>query len=328
MKYLLVYHKEDNDGLFSMSIMYHHLTKTVGVKEEDIDLFGANYQEMSEVNEDEWLNTYDHIIMTDISLPCEKMGKIFEALGENFIWVDHHAPIINETNSVGLDIISGLRSTDHSAILNMWNLLYNPACVDTRDKTLGFPNPELLNILSAYDSFTFDLYGYDKEFVTDVNTGVTNTHMLNPTSVIEFMNGYIPMILNNENIFEHLLIERLRVCGHDYNQVTLQKQYDTVDEYGGDFMVGDRTACAIFESSGKGSQWFGKVKDKYQCGIIFKRQKSGRWTISLYNTDYTDTSFHCGEYLKKHYGGGGHSGASGTQISEEQFIEILKSRKL
>lgn len=328
MKHLVVYHKEDNDGLFSMAIMVHHLTKECGWSQDEIFLFGANYQEMSEVDVDEWLRTYDNITMTDISLPYEKMKKIYETLGDHFLWVDHHAPIINETNQKGLGSIRGSRRTDRSAILNMWDYLYNPTHQDTRNSGNELPNPELLNVLSAFDSFTFDLWGYDKEYVTDVNTAVTNKFMLNPNKIIDFVDDYIFDLKENCGTYSEKMLLTFWSEGHEFNKIMLQKQYDTVDEYGGEFMVGDRTACAIFESSGKGSQWFGKVKDKYQCGIIFKRQKCGRWTISLYNTDYTDTSFHCGEYLKEHFGGGGHVGASGAQISEEQFIEILKSRKL
>lgn len=325
--YLLVYHKEDNDGLFSMGLMYNYLHYTVGLSPNEIILFGANYQEMSEVDIDKWIKKFKCVIMTDISLPFEKMKKLYEHYGSMFIWVDHHAPIINETNEKGLGCILGSRRTDRSAILNMWDYLYNPIPQPFKSKVPNSKEPELLKILSAYDSFTFDQWGYEKEFVTDVNTAVTNRYMLNPDDIIMFLEIY-KYNVNKLDYSEDELIEELRKSGHEYNQITLQKQYDTVDEYGADFMVGDRTACAIFESSGKGSQWFGKVKDKYQCGIIFKHQKNGRWTISLYNTDYKDETFHCGEYLKEHYGGGGHQGASGCQISEEQFIEILKSKKL
>ena len=31
-------------------------------------------------------------------------------------------------------------------------------------------------------------------------------------------------------------------------------------------------------------------------------------------------------FLKKNYGGGGHAGAAGCKVTEEQFIEILKNR--
>ena len=72
---------------------------------------------------------------------------------------------------------------------------------------------------------------------------------------------------------------------------------------------------------------FKTVKDKIKNGIVFKRLKDGNWGISLYNANLDDT-FHCGEYLKNKYNGGGHLGAAGCQISEEQFIEILKTHEI
>ena len=73
---------------------------------------------------------------------------------------------------------------------------------------------------------------------------------------------------------------------------------------------------------------FVSVKDKFTNGIVFKNQKDGTWAVSLYNTNGDDNSFHCGEYMKKTYGGGGHEGAAGAQISESQFIKILKTKTL
>ena len=60
--------------------------------------------------------------------------------------------------------------------------------------------------------------------------------------------------------------------------------------------------------------------------MIFKHNPSGEWTISLYNI-YEDDWFHCGEYLKRIFGGGGHVGAAGATLSENEFIkaEIYES---
>ena len=62
-------------------------------------------------------------------------------------------------------------------------------------------------------------------------------------------------------------------------------------------------------------------------GIIFKRMSDGKWGISLYNTNLDDT-FHCGEYLKKNYKGGGHVGAAGCQVTEAKFKRMLKTKTI
>ena len=72
---------------------------------------------------------------------------------------------------------------------------------------------------------------------------------------------------------------------------------------------------------------FNSVKDKVKNGIIFKRMPDGNWSISLYNTNLDDT-FHCGEYLKENYNGGGHIGAAGCQVSEEKFKRMLRIKAI
>ena len=72
---------------------------------------------------------------------------------------------------------------------------------------------------------------------------------------------------------------------------------------------------------------FESCKDYSDNGIIFKRNQDTTWTISLYNTNNED-EFHCGEYLKKKYKGGGHKGAAGCTISEKKFLKILKNKRI
>ena len=66
---------------------------------------------------------------------------------------------------------------------------------------------------------------------------------------------------------------------------------------------------------------------EYKNGLIFRRYADGKWGISLYNINVEDT-FDCGAYLKEHYNGGGHIGAAGAGITEEQFVNLLKTKSL
>lgn len=58
--------------------------------------------------------------------------------------------------------------------------------------------------------------------------------------------------------------------------------------------------------------------------------KRRSWTLNkqCYTDIKYDSEFYCGKYLKKNYGGGGHVGAAGCKVTEEQFIEMLKSRTI
>ena len=67
----------------------------------------------------------------------------------------------------------------------------------------------------------------------------------------------------------------------------------------------------------------------YKNGIILKYNPSGIWNVSLYNIngDY-DKVFHCGKYLNQKYGGGGHAGAAGADLSNEIFNRIMCTKTL
>lgn len=44
--YLIIYHKEDNDGIVSAALFYDYLTTKLNIDEIDIQLLGTNYNEM------------------------------------------------------------------------------------------------------------------------------------------------------------------------------------------------------------------------------------------------------------------------------------------
>ena len=66
-KYLIIYHNEDNDGLFSMAIIYNYLHHELKVPKDDIRLFGTEYEKLKTVDLDEMISSFDTIIMTDVS---------------------------------------------------------------------------------------------------------------------------------------------------------------------------------------------------------------------------------------------------------------------
>ena len=78
---------------------------------------------------------------------------------------------------------------------------------------------------------------------------------------------------------------------------------------------------------------FKSVIDTCANGIVFKHEKNGNWVVSLYNIDsegkhWNNDYFHCGEFMKEHYKGGGHPGAAGCTLTEAQFIKVLKSKTI
>ena len=157
-KYLIIYHFEDNDGCCSCAIMKYYLVNELGVDENNITLLGANYAILSQIYKDNFdfvyngkvvnmLNNFNHIIMTDVSFnDFNAMEEIYEVYGSNFTWIDHHAPIINESIKRKYDIlINGVRDTHRSALLNAYKYCYDPLDI----KYTNGNAPYLLRVLYA-----------------------------------------------------------------------------------------------------------------------------------------------------------------------------------
>ena len=89
----------------------------------------------------------------------------------------------------------------------------------------------------------------------------------------------------------------------------------------------NRKCIVVFIQGQTSSIMFDSVKHLYSNAAVFKRTPTGDWVMSLYNTNKNDT-FHCGEYLKEKYNGGGHQGASGCTLSESKFLKMLKTKTI
>ena len=315
-QYLIIYHKEDNDGLFSMAIIYNYLIIEKNINKDSIKLFGADYNDLDKLSlDDDIIKSSTHIYISDVSFDTvEKMIKLKEMFGDNLVWIDHHKPMIDNSISKGFDDIKGIRDTKHSALYNAFKYLYPTHNI-----------PELFKLLSAWDSWSYDAEGIDFDLCKYINIGVNNIYNLNPDYIINYV--YLLIYIYNDYI-NPPDIDELYEIGK-FEAKILDRTYENNVKAYGDFSwtVNDRTACAMFIQGPSNSQMFKVCKDKVQNGIVFKRLPDSNWALSLYNTD-NQHDFHCGEYLKKHFNGGGHEGAAGCQISEELFINILKQKKI
>ena len=315
-QYLIIYHKEDNDGLFSMAIIYNYLIIEKNINKDNIKLFGADYNDLDKLSlDDDIIKNSTHIYISDVSFDTvEKMIKLKEMFGENLVWIDHHKPMIDNSISKGFDDIKGIRDTKHSALYNAFKYLYPTHNI-----------PELFKLLSAWDSWSYDAEGIDFDLCKYINIGVNNIYNLNPDFIINYV--YLLIYIYNDYINPPDINELYEIG--KFEAKILDRTYENNVKAYGDFSwtVNGRTACAMFIQGPSNSQMFKVCKDKIQNGIVFKRLPDSNWTLSLYNTD-NQHDFHCGEYLKKHFNGGGHEGAAGCQISEELFINILKQKKI
>ena len=201
LKYLIVYHKEDNDGVLSAAIFMDYLIKK-SVDSTDINMCGYTYGELMNEDINKWNQIYDHIIMLDISFnDYKKMIQLKKDFGKNFCWIDHHSPIIVESIFRKFDDINGVRQTDRSTILLKYKYLYDPFDEKYHNKTC----PELFRILSAYDSWTYEQEGYHFDEVDNINKAVTFESELDIRNMMKY--------INIDNATEDSEIKRLEKIG-------------------------------------------------------------------------------------------------------------------
>lgn len=318
-KFLIVYHREDNDGVFSAAIAEAHIRGNF--EGAEVTLLPSDYASLGKLSKDDvdkWVADYDKIIMTDISFSDPKMmAHLFEVAATRFTWIDHHAPAINASYKMSHGAALGERDTAHSAILLAYKYFYDPLGEQSSEGKI----PEFLRILSAWDSFTYEREGYELDFVRNVNKGVTEHFRLNTNAAM----NYFDMLLSGK-VDEANDIEKFHALGKMLNEYDDRKMQDAI-EYSGDFTwtVADHPAVAVFTQGHTNSVMFKPAEGRARHAAVFKRKSDGCWTMSLYNISNED-EFHCGEYLKAKYKGGGHVGAGGCTLTQPQFIRLLKSK--
>ncbi len=349
-KCLLIYHKEDNDGVISAALLYDWMNKELKIDVKNIDLLPADYNILNKFskayNQDnlcELHEKYDTIIMCDISFNnMNFMHDLYQEFKESLIWFDHHAPVIKASYQYKFGNCPGIRNTNKSTILCIWEYLYDQFNLDYKDKKV----PELLRILSAWDSWSYEREGYDFKYVRNINKGITDMYSLDIFNVLNDIDKFIDnnlelidkaeergQLLNEyDDKNNSILIENYGDIS--WKIITDEKEYDDAHGHWGPTF---RTACALFIQSPSNSKMFKSLikgnKDDIMNGIVFKHNNDSTWTISLYNIrdnepDVSIGGFHCGDFLRKKYNGGGHSGAAGCTVDEKTFIKILKNKSL
>lgn len=333
-KYLIIYHQEDNDGVFSAAIIKHYLINTLNVSKNDIDLLPATYNLLNKLQAnntiEEWPNEYNHIIITDISFNDWKVMKwLAKIFGDNFTWIDHHAPIISISKKEGFDHVNGIRDTANSAIWNVYKYLYDPF--------MQKPFPFVVKMLSAWDSWTYEREGIDTEYCRAFNKGFTIESNLSVNWYIE----HIDLLLCNTTYDSEGIIKEIEKIGYDAceQEDTANKELIRVN---GDkeWNVNGIPAIMVVITGQTNSMMFKSLqvenptKSDLKVAAVFKHCFDGNWTLSLYNIyDFKgDTSnpfyFHCGKYLQENYKGGGHEGAAGCTLTVDKFCKLLKSKQI
>ena len=332
-KALIIYHKEDNDGVFSAALIRNYLVYEQQYEKEDVICTGFDYNDSAEITKediDNWRSLYTLLVITDMSLNVDIMEYAYKVFDSGFVWFDHHKPIILAAEKYKASSRwAGERSTDRSAIMLAWKYCYDPFDINWNDNR--YKIPEILNILSAWDSFTYEKQGYTLDYVRKMNEGINQLFNLDFVEVYKFLERAM-YLYPVENEFSQMLQKAFTTGTLIVN--FQQRINDNLIKNCGDkeWTIGDdnRKACMLVCQGPSNSLIFDSLKNSdIKSGIVFKYSPNdGEWIVSLYNIDDKDTKFHCGDYMRKHYKGGGHLGAAGGKITQRQFEKILKAKHI
>jgi hypothetical protein len=274
-----------------------------------------------------WMTNYDKIFMVDISFnEVDAMGSLYDTMHtENFVWCDHHHPIIELSKTHEFGRTEGIRRTDQSALMNTWQYMNKAFNIDIT------PSRSLV-MLSDYDSWmwTKKMAEYPTKKEQDdlfaLNTGFTRRSNLK----VKWFEDYILNILmQNTNGIKRIEDDCFQY-GTTIMEYDIERNNRAIKSHGDtSWTLGGEKACTIFTTDRFNSQSFTRVFEgtDVKHGLVFKREPDGRWVMSAYNVS-EDSAFDCGAYLKRMYDGGGHKGAAGCTISQEQFMSLLISHEV
>lgn len=223
---------------------------------------------------------------------------------ENLIWIDHHKTALDyESKNPKLQNIPGLRAIGKGACELTWEYFYP-----------GFECPELIKYFSTYD--VWDKTRLDWKTVEEVELGA------------KFVLGVRP-------------VEILRFLVENRSPQELQIKGQTILEYieksgkgkllGGGFYIPNFNGYRVmslntsdFSSLSFHSLYDPKVIDVMMpFQIVPVEDKPGEMYVRV--SFYTENPNIDVSVIAKQYGGGGHRGASGCQISIETLSMILSS---
>jgi len=338
---LVIYHKEDNDGACSAGIVKAFLERYS--KSSHIYMLGVTYPDLSRIwsaegipDMLEWQELYDTVFMVDISFnEAAGMLALYTWFGDSFIWCDHHRPAIEAAANYAYKDTPGIRRTDQSAVMNIWDFMvemFNPFTTDRNGFHKKLKVSPELTMLSDYDSWAWsrkDAYKDPaaQEALFNFNTGMTDISNLDP----EWFAEWIGLWLDGKYTKYGKFVTDAQVQGERIRALDSKRIQKAIEEHGSMSwtLAGNRKCCMMFTTEHVNSRAFENLPDpEIRNGATLKYNAANDcWTMSLYNTS-NDEDFDCGVYLKDTYGGGGHKGAAGCTLSNEQVSNMILTKSI
>lgn len=297
-KIIIFYHQADLDGKLSGAICYDSLKEL-----NEVTMAPWDYHfPMTEATAKDILSRYDTIYIVDLSikeLMFEKNSKI--------IWIDHHKTAIERWGGMfrgyQVDGIAACR------LAYNWFDPNQDKFVDAEDFIENAEEPTFVRLAGEYDTFQKK----DTDYHFYLNFAVSH---LDFDDILELYKELRLDFSDDDDILaaKSNKINNLLVSGEailDYiKTIGLRSNPLYLTIRGRQFIGFNTNICSsfIFEKI---------VCDNYDGKCVFYRLDKERVKFSLYS-EKIDVSA-----IAKSYGGGGHAGAAGFVIGNEEFTKLI-----
>ena len=348
MKTVCVYHSIDLDGWMSAAIVKYWFEKQLIITNsridsitDKIDFIGYNYgQPIPDLSE------FDKVIMCDISFPIEEMENLRQHLQDNFICIDHHISAIKAADERTNNYYDGIRDTKFAACELTWKYFMDGIKGDPNKESIENPMPEIVRLLGRYDCFGHK--GTDEEVkVLEFQYGARqcianykeaynyltielNSYLPNPNNYDRGENPIYKIWNKGKAIYQYLCTEAKQTYKNGFKIELGQSSVKLVDlatipdtepetlkNAVGTFLP-YKFICINKERFNPINFGIDYHKDGYDGCACFHFDGT-HWCFSLYNDNGTvDCSV-----IAKQFGGGGHKGAAGFRLNNEDFNKLI-----
>ena len=306
-KIAIVYHRIDFDGICSFAIACQQIELANALSGHEVDITPVPWNRGDGIP---CLDTFEDIYILDIAFPAEIMCRLNEK--HRLVWIDHHSTTIDEMDAAGLANVPGIRRQGVGACELTWEYFAR-----------GQKAPKQLLLLSAYD--VWDKERFDWENVTlPFQYGMRNRFGLDAA---RFLNEF-PFGRMDENAFIDDIIKEGRII---INYVR-KTGYNMAMSYGIDITFDGQPALLLLTDTPGCFPYVEAAKDMGARVLVLANvhMKSGDncYKLSAYVPDASN-DIHAGRYLKEKYiNGGGHAGAAGCIIPENEFLRIMHEKTI
>lgn len=282
----------------------------------------------------------DTVYILDFSLqPFQKMEDLFNTV-QDFIWIDHHASVINEYKAIqektGLSWgYDGLRLDGYCGAELTW------AWFNLPDKSLMQVNallnsvPAAIKLVGDWDTWR---HAKIENSMAPAFKTAFDTHT--PEEVIQWFENYVTKTLDHyimdavltDKINQGISIEHFKIA--ESSSLMKSRAFNAKLWVTPPTNAPSSTVYSVIAANmgSRGSDRFASVykPDRHDIMLGFAYENTGKVSVSLYSTH---EEINCGEIAKlcgdagPFSGGGGHKGAAGFLTSWEFLMGTLLKKE-